>query len=310
MKTHLALEAGNALKAAFDMQALRSTLTVVSLATALAGCGGGSDSASPASVANDAAVAQAQSNGNAGNPGVMPLQSHPAGKTYAEWSALWWQWAVKRPRFLSDGVTPAGPLNDTDGHLCGLDQSGPVWYLAAGPIGQTRTCHIPAGKFIFFPLIDAEWSTNEAQYSAREIGVNCPLGNGVTQDTTLPDLLVCASALLGYPDGVIPPSPLTAKIDTLTVSNVSSYRVQNDKGTVTLSPDPTNPIEIPVPGSPFGNCPYCVGTVDPGFLPSSGIQFSADGYFLMLAPLSAGTHTLHFQGGQSFIGDYILKVGN
>ncbi len=29
------------------------------------------------------------------NPGVLPPESHPFGKTYGEWSNAWWQWATR-----------------------------------------------------------------------------------------------------------------------------------------------------------------------------------------------------------------------
>ena len=31
------------------------------------------------------------------NPGVMPINSHPYGKSYGEWHTAWWQWAVSLP---------------------------------------------------------------------------------------------------------------------------------------------------------------------------------------------------------------------
>ena len=34
---------------------------------------------------------------DATNPGVLPANSKPYGKSYAEWSALWWQWAYGLP---------------------------------------------------------------------------------------------------------------------------------------------------------------------------------------------------------------------
>jgi hypothetical protein len=279
------------------MQALKATLTVVSFAAFLAGCGGGSDGTTATPVANDAAVAQAQSNGNLGNPGVVPPQSQPAGKTYSEWSALWWQWAVKRP----SGQGPLdGPPNDPA--FCALDQSGNVWFLGTSSFGQPpaqpRQCNIPAGKFIFFPLEDAEWSENEALYSNFVTpGTYCPVSTS-PQNATLPALLACAGALLGTLGS---PPVLMAELDGRQLINLEAYRFQAVDPNVTLSPNPTNLIGIPVPGTP-------VTPAVPANFPSSGIQFGADGYFIMLAPLSTGTHTLTFQGGP-FYGKFTLVVG-
>jgi hypothetical protein len=73
------------------------------------------------------------------------------GKTIGEWSAAWWQWA---------GSFPSGenPIEDTTGEYCDIGQSGPVWFLA-GTFGGSaeRSCTIPAGKAIFYPLVNVAW---------------------------------------------------------------------------------------------------------------------------------------------------------
>lgn len=79
---------------------------------------------------------------------VPPMES-VAGKSQAEWSQAWWQWAGSFDRHIS-------PIADTDGSLCNSRQSGPVWFLAGtyGTKRTIRTCSVPAGKYIFFPLIN------------------------------------------------------------------------------------------------------------------------------------------------------------
>ena len=32
------------------------------------------------------------------NPGVLPLKANAFGKSYEEWSAAWWQWALSAPK--------------------------------------------------------------------------------------------------------------------------------------------------------------------------------------------------------------------
>jgi hypothetical protein len=66
---------------------------------------------------------------------------------------------------------------------------------------------------------------------------------------------------------------LSAVIDGVTVQNLAAYRVQTGDFAFTV---PANNI-LGVPG------------------PTSGFS-SADGYYLLLAPLSAGTHTIHIKG--------------
>jgi len=66
---------------------------------------------------------------------------------------------------------------------------------------------------------------------------------------------------------------LSAVIDGVTVQNLAAYRVQSGDFPFTV---PANNI-LGVPG------------------PTSGFS-SADGYYLLLAPLSTGTHTIHIKG--------------
>jgi hypothetical protein len=87
---------------------------------------------------------------NQGNPGIAPIGSRiTTVKTYAELGAEWWQWAVQAP-------APDNPLLDTTGENCSVDQRGPVWFLAGTFTSQdtVRECEVPAGKVIFFPVIN------------------------------------------------------------------------------------------------------------------------------------------------------------
>lgn len=60
----------------------------------------------------------------------------------------WVRWAMALPAF-------DGPISDMTGELCALGQEGPVWFLAGTRGGTvTRECEIPAGKQLFFPLIN------------------------------------------------------------------------------------------------------------------------------------------------------------
>lgn len=78
---------------------------------------------------------------------LVPLQHVVDDRTQEMWSARWWMWAAS-----FDG---AGPVTDTTGDLCGMRQEGEVFFLAGtyehGPI--QRTCKVPAGKHLFFPLV-------------------------------------------------------------------------------------------------------------------------------------------------------------
>src|SRR3954451_15228378 len=57
---------------------------------------------------------------------VHPPNATVANKTYAEWSAAWWQWMLA----LTNG---ANPTFSTTGSNCGHQQSGPVFFLTGAP---------------------------------------------------------------------------------------------------------------------------------------------------------------------------------
>ncbi|MGA7543100.1 MAG: hypothetical protein WBW34_08575, partial [Nitrososphaeraceae archaeon] len=77
--------------------------------------------------------AQAQNNVSP-NTLVFPVDSKPYGKSYAEWSAIWWQWLLSIP----EDKSPAG---DPTGERCETNQQGQIWFLA-GTFGGAaeRTC--------------------------------------------------------------------------------------------------------------------------------------------------------------------------
>ena len=169
------------------------------------------------------------------NPGVLPPVSSAYGHTYAEWSERWWLWYIPQ-------TATSNAIAD-----CTLGQSGEVWFLEA--FGST--CTVPAGKALFFPVVDVECSNLE---SAPFFG-NTPA-----------DRSACAKAIIDDT------SNLAAEIDGIPVQNLMAYRFQTPDFNFTAPADNLN-----------------------GIPPGSG-QSTADGYYLMLAPLSAGLHTIHFKG--------------
>ncbi|MFG6429836.1 hypothetical protein [Roseateles sp. LYH14W] len=89
---------------------------------------------------------------------LLPPQAEVAGESQEEWTKHWWRWA----KSFDDGVSPVA---DRDGRHCGLGQSGPVWFLAGtyGTQRAVRHCRVPAGKTLFFPLINYVTYTAEGQ---------------------------------------------------------------------------------------------------------------------------------------------------
>src|SRR2546426_9180027 len=82
------------------------------------------------------------------NPGVLAINGQVGGLTYGQWSARWWQYAFSVTTFAN----------------CPVEPSGQMWFLAGTTGGPaTRSCTVPAGKNIMFPLFNVEWSVAEAQ---------------------------------------------------------------------------------------------------------------------------------------------------
>src|SRR2546421_7627483 len=77
------------------------------------------------------------------NPGVLAINGQVGGLTYGQWSARWWQYAFSVTTFAN----------------CPVEPSGQMWFLAGTTGGPaTRSCTVPAGKNIMFPLFNVEWS--------------------------------------------------------------------------------------------------------------------------------------------------------
>jgi hypothetical protein len=155
---------------------------------------------------------------NLGNPGIAPPDSKPYGKSYGEWSARHWQWLYSLP-------ADRNPLlMDGNVDLSLGQESGPVWFLGGSfapvPVAggylatANRTGTIPAGKALFFPILDAECSVAE--------------GNG----TTSAQLGACAIS------DIDPATGLACEIDGKSVQHLGHYRFESSL--FTWGPLPNN----------------------------------------------------------------------
>ena len=96
-----------------------------------------------------ALVLLASASASAAEPVLLPPTAPVGGISQEEWSQRWWQWAASFDRDES-------PVADRPGALCGSGQSGDVWFLAGtyGTQRTIRTCRVPRGKHLFFPLVN------------------------------------------------------------------------------------------------------------------------------------------------------------
>lgn len=170
------------------------------------------------------------------------------------------EWSARWWQWALSMPVDKNPLLDTAD--CSKGQSGKVWFLA-GTFGGSveRKCTMPAEKAILFPIINAEWSVVEA----NSIDGKCFLPD-VISGTTEEALRACAKAQIDHV------TIKEASVDGVQLQDLDNYRVESPLFEFTL---PKNNIL----GLPAGSSPSV-----------------SDGYWILLAPLPVGKHTVHFRG--------------
>jgi hypothetical protein len=192
-------------------------------------------------------------------PKVIKPDSVVFGRTYGEWSAAWQQWALSIP-------VAHHPLFDNGD--CSVGQSGPVWFLGGkfcalnnpncGTVGVVRSCTVPAGKALYVPALNVEWSALE---------LNDP-------KTQIADLRAAAAANMDDATN------LTMEVDGAAIPHLKDrFRVQSTAFVFTIPDDNLF--------TAVGEGAFTGGAYFPGV---------DDGVYVMLAPLPAGPHKIHFHG--------------
>lgn len=137
------------------MSRLLSVLAILCvLAVALGGCGA-DDPVAPSNDPSVTAPTVDKARGMNPNPRIIPPHARPHGKSYAEWSAAWWQWLWSAPAATNPGL-------DTTGEFVSWGQSGKVWFLAPNyGFDQVdhRTATIPRGTMLFIDVVGFFGST-------------------------------------------------------------------------------------------------------------------------------------------------------
>src|SRR6185312_12013426 len=107
---------------------------------------------------------------------VQPNQTL-AGKTYAEWSTRWWQWALS--------LTAPNPFTDPTGASCGVGQRGAVWFLGGEFNADTSpSCAVPEGKAVLVPVVNGECSSLEGNGTTEAELAACAAGQMNAVDTS------------------------------------------------------------------------------------------------------------------------------
>ncbi|HEU0010134.1 MAG TPA: hypothetical protein VFT34_10000 [Verrucomicrobiae bacterium] len=198
------------------------------------------------------------------NPQVLPPAPAPYGRTYGDWAAAWWSWALQFP-------LEQNPMTDPTGAYGSAGQKGPVWFLADTLDGSAeRSITIPAGKRIFFPLFNV---FND--YSCPEPDIQPAPGQ------TLEEFLTESAEAISDMA-----TELFAELDGVPIQNLWDYRTHSTMMMFTKHP------------SLLAFDPCLTGGPQPAVVA---------GYWLMLAPLTKGQHTLRF-GSTARLGDFEFGV--
>lgn len=187
----------------------------------------------------------------------------PSGTTYNDAAVDWWQYVLGQP-------AATNPLTDTTGANCATGQTGSVFFLAGTVDSRTATrqCTVPAGKPLFFPLLNA------FDVHTRHDGLSTPdkvyadfQSYGFRADTLF--ATVDGVAVTDLDPTTTPYRACAAPVSGCTPSSFS----------LTFPPDNLYGLDA--------------GTYQPT------VQ---DGYYLMIAPLSPGPHSIKFGGTGNFGG--------
>jgi len=223
---------------------------------------------------------------------IVARNEQYAGLTYPEWAAKFYQWANLLP------VTHHPLFDTTD---CSAGQMGPVWFIDGKfcEVGQPcngegvkRTCKIPAGKALFVGIAGAEDSFIEE-----------PVGK------TEADLRAFCKSIIDLVTNI------SVTIDGRPVQHVEKYRLCK-------SGPACSPLESPLftyTLAPTDNIwaaigEYLHGDPNQGLMPDGlTSEAAADGYNLIIEPLSPGWHTIFFRGeipafGLKFDDTYYIYV--
>jgi hypothetical protein len=200
------------------------------------------------------------------NPGVLSPDSHPFGKTYQEWSNVWYQWALSIP--VPAANPQSHPLFDETGANCASGQTGHVWFLggvfnASGTV--VRNCKVPTGTALFFPIVNFE------------------------VDRITPPVLDLPGMRSLLDEALSQVSALNAEVDGVSIDNLSHYNTGSNGPTFSVTLPDNNIYQ-------FFGFDVPAGTYQP---------LISGGYYLMLAPLPPGEHTIHFTG---INGGFLLDI--
>lgn len=145
---------------------------------------------------------------------LLPPGSGWEGRSGPQLAAEWWQWASAEP-------DETNPVQDLSGAQCAVGQRGTLWFLAGG-FGSSliqRTCTVPAGKALFFPIINMAYypQRGNTAYACARARSQAALNNDAAVD------------LFAEIDGVPVPEPKRFRVATEQCFNIFGRIAQADR---------------------------------------------------------------------------------
>ncbi|MEY5100207.1 MAG: hypothetical protein RJA36_2926 [Pseudomonadota bacterium] len=220
----------------------------------------GANCGKPAGLVKPVSQQQDQDEQQSGTDAIVDIRSIAQGQSYGHWAADWWKWAVSIP-------AANNPLLDSTGQYCGERQTGNVWFLAgyAGSGTVSRTCTVPAGKSLFFPIINnfyAAWLNDPPDTRTDDYVRNAAVNGCTNYQIT------------------------KVEIDDMKVINPMRYNTGK-----TGSQSPMFTAQLP-PDNLFG----LTTDVAPELAFSPSAEY---GYYLFLKPLKRGQRTIKWSASSS-----------
>jgi hypothetical protein len=222
-----------------------------------------------------AAMPMASAQEKSGSVSVVPITDTVGGLTYSQLSAQWWvrESKLNTPTALDDCTLMNTPL-------------GTVFFLAGTtgvtlPATKPRPCPVPSDKAIMFPVFNVEWSQDEAQNQKKLHGStsSCVISNDINghliTGTDAAALSACATTQAQH--ATLPGARLAADVDGVMLQDLTKFRAVS------------TPFEFDL----VKHNPFCRALTSPLKCPLTNNPAAADGFWIILNPLSPGKHTIH-----------------
>lgn len=177
------------------------------------------------------------------------------------------EWSVAWWQYILEIPVENNPLFDETGANCNFGQAGPVFFLVStnGGTATRNECRVPAGKILFFPL----------------------LGLANLRDVDRQPEVALRASIKGYGEST---RELQANIDGEDIGislfpRATPLRTFSPAGFFTVTAPETNALGGLVPGKSYDSV--------------------SDGFYLMVAPLPPGPHTITFGATSRNFASYV-----